>query len=92
MEGRDFNTTCVVTLNSDNIKATILFMLDSTTLSNSNDTTIISTRHGDRVIGTLIIHNPVLSNMQRLSCIARSVVSRQLINISQTSVIHSYEG
>ena len=92
MEGRDFNTTCVVTLNRDGVKADISFILDSTKLSNSSNTTIISTRDGDRVIGTLVIRNAVLSNTQRLTCIASSVVSREFTSINQASVIHSYKG
>ena len=90
IKGEDFVTNCSVTLTED-IIVQVSFMRGSVTLHNSSDVTVTSTRRGDQVIGTLVIRNATLTRT-RLNCFAFGYWERKLVNVTQTSIIHSSEG
>ena len=92
IKGEDFVTTCVVTLTEEDINVQVSFMMDSAViLHNSSNVTVTSTRHGDQVIGTLLIRNARLTSTQ-LKCFAFSYWERKFVNVTQTSTIYSSEG
>lgn len=92
IKGEDFVTNCIVTLTVQDINVQVSFMLGSVAiLDNSSDVTVTSTRHGDQVIGTLVIRNARLTRTQ-LKCFAFGYWERKLVNVTQTSIIYSSEG
>ena len=93
IKGQHFNTSCVVTLDKDNVKVSFMWELSNMELRNSSNVTITpAVRIGNQVMGRLIIQNAVFSDNENLKCVVFGTFKRNYVRVSRTSSLHSSVG